>query len=510
MKNYKSIKNIKIDLNEELNIIIGPNNSGKSNIISAVYESLNIKDVKSPYSNISRLDNFERKLPQVNIITHKNDEIYFNSDMYKTPIAYKKNGISSVFKGTDALDKVKSIKIAKVDNQLSNEEFISEIYEFLEDLSGDEMTIVLSNINKDLLLLSNQYYSLLIFDKRLYVADNYGDTAPILEKSNGVKKLVIMAYWINKYNIQNREWPDIIIFDEPEVHLHTEAQRYLYFKLKEVFHNSQIIISTHSAAFINDTDADNIFLIDRDTMNGTYLDNKIGDKQKLIRINNIMGINLLDTLRINSSYTTVLVEGKTDQNYHKYIYHRLFSRKNLNFWEIGGANRIVDFISVYKELFPNPPMGVLDYDEKGMSLIKNIKAKYGNDYSRRIILNNNENIINYNGDEKIESGKELEVEDLFEKEFLNSTIKELIREDDSLEGDFEGFNNKISDCENFGAIEKLITECVFKYKDSSEYKINKYRLNLNIIEKLQLMNDLEFKKYTKKFHDLYKKLNENK
>ncbi|MCD8801527.1 AAA family ATPase [Mammaliicoccus sciuri] len=510
INNYKSIKKIELDLKENLNIIIGPNNSGKSNIISSVYESLSIRDVNSAYSHISRLDNFERRLPQVKIITNKNDEIYFNSDKFNSPIAYKRNGISSVLHDKEAINKVRHIKIAKVDNHLYNEEFIKEIYEFLEGLSAEEMAIVLSNINKDLLLLSNQYYSLLIYDDRLYVADSYGDTAPISEKSNGVKKLVIMAYWINKYNLQNREIPDVIIFDEPEVHLHTEAQRFLYFKLKEVFKKSQIIISTHSATFINNTDSDNIFLIDRDAMNGTYLDNKIGDKQKLIRINNIMGINLLDTLRINSSYTTVLVEGKTDKNYHKYIYHRLFPRKNLNFWEIEGANRIVDFISVYKELFPNPPMGILDYDQKGIELIKSIKSKYGNDYNKRIILNNNKNIINYSGDEKIETGRELEVEDLFEKKFLHSAIEELVREDDSIEGEFESFNNKISNCKNFCEIEKMIKDCNFKYKNSSEYKINKYRLNIKILEKLQLLNDLEFRDNTKNFHELYKEINKNK
>ncbi len=52
----------------------------------------------------------------------------------------------------------------------------------------------------------------------------------LMKKSNGVKKLIIMSYYINKYNVKNNKMPDIILFDEPEVHLHIEAQRYLYKK----------------------------------------------------------------------------------------------------------------------------------------------------------------------------------------------------------------------------------------------------------------------------------------
>ncbi|MEB8210451.1 hypothetical protein NGH41_07515 [Staphylococcus succinus] len=121
----------------------------------------------------------------------------------------------------------------------------------------------------------------------------------------------------------------------------------------------------------------------------------------------------------------------------------------------------------------------------------------------------NENIIYYDGNEIIESGEELEVEDLFEKEFLISTIKDLIK-NDSLEGDFESFNNKITNCKNFEEIEKTIKECDIKYKDTNDYKINKYRLNLNIIEKLKVMDDEEFNEITRSFHELYKKLNKNK
>ncbi|MGC9646422.1 TOPRIM nucleotidyl transferase/hydrolase domain-containing protein [Staphylococcus epidermidis] len=92
-----------------------------------------------------------------------------------------------------------------------------------------------------------------------------------------------------------------------------------------------------------------------------------------MEINQIMGINLLDTLRININSTVVMVEGKTDKIVHQYIYHRLFPKKSLTFIETEGANKISDFITVYKEVFPNPPLGVLDYDKKGLEMAKKFK-----------------------------------------------------------------------------------------------------------------------------------------
>lgn len=59
--NYKSIKELVVDLNKNLNIFVGPNNSGKTNIINAIFEGLNVKSSNTPYTSISRIDNFERK-----------------------------------------------------------------------------------------------------------------------------------------------------------------------------------------------------------------------------------------------------------------------------------------------------------------------------------------------------------------------------------------------------------------------------------------------------------------
>ncbi|WP_210140771.1 AAA family ATPase [Staphylococcus sp. GDX8P107P-1] len=503
--NYKSIKELVVDLNKNLNIFVGPNNSGKTNIINAIFEGLNVKSSNTPYTSISRIDNFERKKVKAIFSTFEKGKIIYNEDSYNNSVKYLKPDINPLYDENAKRSISKNIKVAKVDNNTTMEQSMIEIVDFLDGLEDDEMSSVLSNINKDLMVLSKQFYSLSIFNNRIFVADSYGDTAPISEKSNGVKKLVIMSYWINKYNIKNSELPDIILFDEPEVHLHIEAQRYLYKKIKESFTESQIIISTHSTAFINETDINNIYLVDRDVMRGTFIDFKNEDKVKLLKINEIMGINLLDTLKIDVNATVVMVEGKTDKNVHNFIYHKLFPKKKLTFIEIEGANKITDFISVYKEVFPTPPLGILDYDSKGLSLIKKIKDKFDNIYNYRIILNNNEFIESYEGNENVSDEKSIQVEDLFEKDFIITCIKKLLTKD----GVIEYFDEILKEYKNFKLFEKVIKSKNIKIK-GFKYSINKYSLNIIIMQNLQILDKDSFIKVVTNFEKLYDNLNKNK
>ena len=208
--NYKSIKHLELNLNRNLNIIVGSNNSGKSNIISAIFESLDVKNLDTAFQSISRLENFERKLPKT-ILSTSNKQIITLNNKNKHSIEYEDNNTNTIYNESAKEAVNKQIKIAKVDNNTSLDQSIIEIVQFFDDLDNNEVAILLSNINRDLLAISKDYYSLLIFNNELYVADCYGDTAPINEKSNGVKKLIIMSYYINKYNVKNNKMPDIIL-----------------------------------------------------------------------------------------------------------------------------------------------------------------------------------------------------------------------------------------------------------------------------------------------------------
>lgn len=87
---YKSISKLEIALNQNLNIIIGANNSGKTNIINTIFEGLNLTESSNPYLNISRIDNFEGKKPRVIFKTFENETIIFNEENTNNFVKYKK------------------------------------------------------------------------------------------------------------------------------------------------------------------------------------------------------------------------------------------------------------------------------------------------------------------------------------------------------------------------------------------------------------------------------------
>lgn len=474
IKNYKSIKEMVLKLNEDLNVFVGPNNSGKSNILNCVFEIVNIEEKPEAIkSSMSRLNNYERRNPYIEVKTSNNEVFgYNNLSRSSNRVYYKKGGAAPSFDASATSNINEKISVAKVDSYIDINKVQEDMYEFFDGLDDGEISVLLSYINHDLMIISNEFYSLSIANNKLFVADSYGDTALIEEKSNGVKKLVFMSYFLNKFNIRHREMPDIIIFDEPEAHLHIQAQRYLYKKIKEVFSGKQIIISTHSTAFINDTDLDKVFLVDRSPFEGTYIDYNKKDRKKLLKINEIMGINLLDTLGMDINITLVMVEGKTDKFYHDYVYHRLFPTKKKKFVEVEGANKITDFISVYKEIFPMTPTGILDYDNKGLDMASKIKSKFENEFDNKIILNNEILIKNINENE-VEIGKQIEVEDLLTLDFLKEEVIKLIKEELQVEkGNLEIIENKIQESSNFKQMEEYL-------KKSEEFP--KLTININYV-----------------------------
>ncbi|MGC9629445.1 AAA family ATPase [Staphylococcus epidermidis] len=94
--NYKSIKHLELNLNRNLNIIVGSNNSGKSNIISAIFESLDVKNFDTALQSISRLENFERKLPKT-ILSTSNKQIITLNNKNRHSIEYEDNNTNTIY-----------------------------------------------------------------------------------------------------------------------------------------------------------------------------------------------------------------------------------------------------------------------------------------------------------------------------------------------------------------------------------------------------------------------------
>jgi predicted ATP-dependent endonuclease of OLD family len=60
------------------------------------------------------------------------------------------------------------------------------------------------------------------------------------------------------------EKPDVLMIEEPEIHLHPGQQRALHRYLKRVSADCQVFISTHSTSFVDNSTFENIYLVSKD------------------------------------------------------------------------------------------------------------------------------------------------------------------------------------------------------------------------------------------------------
>ena len=123
---------------------------------------------------------------------------------------------------------------------------------------------------------------------------------------------------------------DVLVVDEPEVYLHPEVQRRLLEILRKVRPN--IVLATHSVEILGEADPSEILLVDKLQRSARRLRDIEGVQQALESIGSIQNLTLTELAR---NRRLVFVEGLYD---YKII--RLFARV-LGSWELAAGNGLV-------------------------------------------------------------------------------------------------------------------------------------------------------------------------
>lgn len=492
IQNYKSISYHEIEFNPSVNVFIGGNNTGKSNILKCIDEFMSYN--KDSYTEISRFNNPTQNKPKINILTSSETTYKFNID-YKTRahVHNYKNNLNAI---NDAAEKYinEAFKFAAIFNETNNIELIEEMKNFIIQLKNEKNSLkgFISNVNRDLAILSREHYSMSIIDEEIYICDSYGDTSTICEKSNGIQKMLIFSYIINKATLNRNDMPHFLLIDEPELHLHVDAQRHLFTRLKEKFSNSQIFITTHSPVFINNVDVDSLFFVERDIEYGTITTVQTESKSDYKKINAILGLNLMDSMSIDTKNSIILVEGHSDKILHHYLYHRLFPKKKKNFISIEGVDNLYNYLKIYEEILVNPPLAILDYDNQALKSVKKVSTKSYEKYNFRFYFNNGISLSELVKEEKekINEADTVVLEDLFGSEFLKKNIKSYM---DSEEKKLTVINNEAN---NF---------CTLINSNINDF--NKIDYAIHTINELENLNEEKFKDLTKIIMNTYININ---
>jgi energy-coupling factor transporter ATP-binding protein EcfA2 len=172
--------------------------------------------------------------------------------------------------------------------------------------------------------------------------------------------------------------PEILLVEEPEIHLHPALETSMMSYLKKISENSQVFITTHSTNFLDTADMRNTYLV---TKNGSTNVQLLNLDDAEARIPQELGIRLSSLFMFDR---LVLVEGPSDEAVLRQIANTLkvdFSQSNVGFVSMGGARNFAHYAadSVISILTKRrvQVFAVIDRDERDDEEIKRLEDGLG-------------------------------------------------------------------------------------------------------------------------------------
>ena len=332
IKNFRSIKEITLELSN-LSALIGPNSSGKTNVLKAI--DLVLGEGWTTKAKVARelfndpKDNIEIEICFKNFISVPNDNVYKDTQvssikliMSLSPELTAKTTINNgqTFYGQEKFKKLCHFIYIPSERNLSSELRVSQwtmlgkmmrlVYEnyvshyqddeeklknefkekmssakdFLEnDFSETEITFkkfvdkFKEKCSQNSSGLANEFnpvldiYNLNWFYKTLqiHVKEDFPNKHFDSEEVGAGMQNLLM---ISIFQTYSELMGGKVIFgiEEPEIYLYPQAQRSLYKSFQNLSEKTQIFYTTHNPNFVDASRADDIFLLRKNTEKGTY------------------------------------------------------------------------------------------------------------------------------------------------------------------------------------------------------------------------------------------------
>jgi len=298
-------------INNNLCIICGKNNSGKSFILKKLYRELGNK---TSFLGPNRYQNFNT----LAIVAGKRNKYQEYLNWLKNFNENNQNIDNSPWNLNQA--------IAELGNEKRE-----KLFSIMQSLLNSEIEIKLSDPENE---MSQKYISV----------DNYN----ISYTSSGFRLIASILTSLLDDDYEN------FLIDEPELGISPEIQgalaefllnkhnRKLYFP-----HLKKLIIATHSPIFI-----------DRNQISNNYYVKKINDNLIISRIDTFQEINSLQFFLLGNRFETlflpsliVLVEGKCDFKFISQITKRKYPEYNISVIQCNSDTRISEYVHLAKNMF---------------------------------------------------------------------------------------------------------------------------------------------------------------
>lgn len=256
----------------------------------------------------------------------------------------------------------------KVENDsISDDEFINNFpppWKIVNDiLEVNNLDFYFKDINK------KEFSTDITIDIKI-IKKSTGEYIPFIDLSSGEKVIfgLILKLFTSEYYLTNLNFPDLIILDEPDAHLHPEMSYLLINVLQNTFvakFGIKIILTTHSPSTIALLNEENIYQISNG--HNTFL-KKISkdDALKLLT-------SFIPTLSIDyKNHKQVFVESPTDRFYYQTIFDKLSQHKNYPFqlyfisngYGKGSSSQVKETVTAIRNSENKSFFGIIDWDKE--------------------------------------------------------------------------------------------------------------------------------------------------
>ena len=252
--------------------------------------------------------------------------------------------------------------IEKVTDSRSRSRLQSKLNESLNNYIGKVWS---NSIDLIMEITETGNFSLLIKDKG---NENKHDRFSITERSEGAKQFLSLILSLSLETTIHERKNELILIDEPEVHLHPSGIRDLAKELLKIGQNNYVFLATHSPFMIDKAHKERHYIVRKNKKAITEItrikvtDNIIDDEV----LNEAFGINVYrDLLNPHS----VLVEGASD----KMILQKAFillGRKDIGIANGHGSN--IDTLASKMNYDNIPILVITDDDKEGRKYKENI------------------------------------------------------------------------------------------------------------------------------------------
>ncbi|MEQ9308517.1 MAG: ATP-binding protein [Balneolaceae bacterium] len=191
---------------------------------------------------------------------------------------------------------------------------------------------------------------------------------PFNDLSSGEKVIIglILKLFTSEYYQEKLSFPELLILDEPDAHLHPEMSKLLLDVLNDTFvikYGIRVMLSTHSPSTIALASENQIYQL------------KNGDDSSLIKISKDEALKILTsfipTLSIDyKNHKQIFVESPTDRYYYQTMFDRLNQEKDYPFklyfisngYGKGNCQQVIDVVTEIRKSDNTTCFGVIDWD----------------------------------------------------------------------------------------------------------------------------------------------------